>query len=445
MPRSNVVITGSGVVSSIGIGSDAFFQGLLDGRSGITSLANRTDEGAKPSESDKLAGQWIGGPIVDFDPKQYVRPRKALKVMCREIQTAFAASHMAIDDAGLSESFPAKVEGPVEPKDIGTVFGSEMFYGPPSDMADAIRNSVNEDGEFDPSKFGGAAMKNVMPLWMLKYLPNMPACQVGIALNAHGPNNTLVLGDISGPSATIEAASCIERNIANVMIAGATGTRVNTTRMNYRHDLPLAGVSDPVERSARPHDPESPGVVGGEAAVSLVLESREHAESRGATPMAQLVSYGSCFVASGGMKRPERSNQMEPGVRGSMPAVKSAIRVALQDGSLQPNDVSLVVSHGMGDPVMDEAERMAIAEMVPGVPVVAPIAALGHAGAASGSVGLVTGLLSITQKLIPPTPRTTTTSDVGFVDQPTPLGEGAVLCLSQTSEGSATALVLSSV
>ena len=229
------------------------------------------------------------------------------------------------------------------------------------------------------------------------------------------------------------------------MIAGATGTRVNTTRMNYRHDLPLASVSDPVERSARPHDPESSGVVGGEAAVSLVLESMEHAEARGASPIARLVSYASCFDGSGGMKRAERCNGMESGVRGSSSALQSAIRVALEDAGLQSDQVSLVVSHAMGDPVMDEAERIALAEMLPEVSVVAPIAALGHSGAASGSIGLVTGVLAIAQKLIPPTPRTPTTSDVGFVDQPTPLGEGAVICLSQTSEGGATAVVLSGI
>ena len=446
MPRSNVVITGLGVVSSIGIGGDAYFQGLLEQQSGVTSLANRSDEGAKPSESDALEGQWIGGPIIEFDAKQYVRPRKALKVMCREIQTAFAASQLAIDEAGLAESFPASETGALKPMDIGTVFGSEMFYGPPSDMTDAIRHSVDEEGEFDPARFGVAAMKNVMPLWMLKYLPNMPACQVGIALNAHGPNNTLVLGDVSGPAATVEAVSCIERGIAKVMIAGATGTRVNTTRMNYRHDLPLASVFDPIERSARPHDLESAGVVGGEAAASLVLESREHAASRDANPIAKLVSYASCFVASGGMKRSERSVALESGVRGSAPALKLAIELALKDGDLQPEQVGLVVSHAMGDPVMDGAERAALQEVLPGVPVVAPTAAIGHTGAASGTMGIVTGVLALAKKMIPPTPSTTTTaSDAGFVTEPEPLTKEAVVCLSQTSEGSATAIVLASV
>ncbi len=101
MPRSNVVITGLGVVSSIGIGADAYFQALLAKRSGVRSLSERTDNEARPTSPDTKDGFWVGGPILDFDPKRYVRPRKSLKVMCREIQTAYASSQLAVTDAGL--------------------------------------------------------------------------------------------------------------------------------------------------------------------------------------------------------------------------------------------------------------------------------------------------------------------------------------------------------
>ncbi len=250
MPRSNVVITGMGVVSSIGIGCDAFFQALLDKKSGITSLANRTDDGPRPGDTELASGLWVGGPVIDFDAKQYVRPRKAMKVMCREIQTAFGASQLAVESAGLGDALPADPDGTVKPSDLGTVFGSEMFYGPPKEMEDSIRACLSEEG-FDAAKFGGAAMKQIMPLWMLKYLPNMPACHVGIAVNAQGPNNTVVLGDVSGPAAVIEAASCIERGIAKIVIAGASGTRISAMRMNYHGDLPTPEVMNPVEHSSR--------------------------------------------------------------------------------------------------------------------------------------------------------------------------------------------------
>ena len=443
MPRSNVVITGLGVVSSIGIGGEAFFDGLLQKRSGITSLANRTDGCAVPSPSDSLTGHWIGGPVVDFEPKQYVRPRKSLKVMCREIQTAFAASHLAIEQSGLNVLLPLSDTGTLKPADVGTVFGSEMFYGSPVDMEDAIKASVTEDGEFEPAMFGGAAMKKVTPLWMLKHLPNMPACHVGISINAQGPNNTLVLGDVSGMAAVVESISCLERGTAKAMIAGATGTRINTTRMNYRADLPLAAVADPVELSSRPHDPESQGVVGGEAAAALVLENRVDAEKREAIVLARIASYASCFIASGGMHQGQRSSAAEPQLRGSAQAIERSMVTALTDAGIDASQVGLVVSHGMGDPVIDLAERTAIAEVVPNVPVVATIASLGHSGAASGMVDIATGVLALVRSQVPPTVQLDETSaEVGFRDAPEAMSLKHVLCLSHTSEGNAMAMVL---
>lgn len=443
MPRSNVVITGLGVVSSIGIGGEAFFDGLLQKRSGITSIANRTDGCAVPDQSVTLTGHWIGGPVVDFEPKQYVRPRKSLKVMCREIQTAFAASHLAIEQSGLSELLPLNESGVLKPADVGTVFGSEMFYGSPLDMEDAIKASVGEDGEFDPAMFGGAAMKKVTPLWMLKHLPNMPACHVGISINAHGPNNTIVLGDVSGMAAAIESISCLERGIAKVMIAGATGTRINTTRMNYRADLPLAAVAEPLELSSRPHDPESQGVVGGEAAAALVLECRESAEQRDANVLASIASYSSCFIASDGMRQGQRSSESEPGLRGSAQAIQRSMVTALTDAGITASQVGLVVSHGMGDPVIDLAERQAIDETVPNTPVVATIASLGHSGAASGMVDLVAGTLALVNRKVPPTVQLKAkNANVGFRDVPEVLSSNHVLCLSHTSEGNAIAMVL---
>lgn len=447
MPRSNVVITGLGVVSSIGIGADAFFDSLLAKRSGITSLANRTDEGAKPGSEPEPAGLWIGGPIIDFDAKQYVRPRKALKVMCREIQTAFAASQLAIEDAGLEGYLPAHPEGELRPADIGTVFGSEMLYGPPAEIKDAIRDCLCDDGTFQAAAFGAAAMKQILPLWMLKYLPNMPACHVGIAMGAQGPNNTLVLGDVSGPAAMIEAASCLERGIAKVMIAGASGTRINTTRLNYRGDLPIAEVFDPPEQSSRPFDPASRGVIGGEGAAALVMESPAYARQRGAKPIAQVLAHASRFVPCGGMFQPRRSCGIDqPEVRGSADAIRLAITGALDAACMGADDISLVVSHAMGDPLVDAAEQKALLASLPGVAVTAPIALLGHTGAASGTIELVTGALALVNRTVPPAlGNLASLSSVGLQSKAGPLRGDHVICLSHTSEGSATAVILGRV
>lgn len=438
MPRSNVVITGLGVVSSIGIGAEAYFQALLEKRSGVRSLAERTDDDARPSSIDPADGFWIGGPILEFDPKLYVRPRKSLKVMCREIQTAFASSQLAIENAGLVDLLPATPDGAIMPADVGTVFGSEMFYGTPSEMVDVVQACQGADGSIVASQFGSAAMKNIMPLWMLKYLPNMPACHIGIAINSHGPNNSLVLGDVSGPAATIEAASCIDRASAQLMIAGATGTRISTTRLNYRGNLPIASAYDPIEHSSRPHDPNSVGVVGGEGAAAVILESREHADRRGFTPLAQIVSYANCFAPSDAM-----TDGTGNGIRGSAKAITNSITVAMRDAGIGPEDVGVVVSHACGDPDLDAAERVALAATLPGRPVVAPIASLGHAGAASGSLELAVAVLAIAKQTVPPTLRVASTSrDVELKEDPHPLQGDHAISLSHTAEGCAIAIVV---
>ncbi len=450
MLPERIVITGAGVVSPIGIGLDAYWESLIEGRSGIRSLAERTDEGAKPNSDSEPLGLWIGAPIVDFDAKLFVRPRKSLKVMCREIQTAFAATQMAMEQAKLETFLPASETSAIPADRIGTVFGSEMFYGPPDDMITAITGSLTPEGDGDLSKFGALAMREIMPLWMLKYLPNMPACHFGISINALGPNNTLVLGEVSGPAALIESVSCITRGIADVVFCSASGTRINTTRMNYRGDMPIPSVCrsndcdsnnrDAIAYASRPHHPDSSGVVAGEAAASLVLESESSAKRRGQTPLAIVSGMAARFSASPRMQGKATATED----RGSCEAIRLAIIGAIENAGLKPKDISLVISQAMGDASIDSAERRALAQTLPNTPAFAPVASIGHTGAAIGTVNLVTGLLAIVNHVIPPTLNAeSAVPEARLLQNQQPLIGDHVLCLSHTSEGNAIAIILS--
>ncbi|MGB7347835.1 MAG: beta-ketoacyl synthase N-terminal-like domain-containing protein [Pirellulaceae bacterium] len=451
MPSSKAVITGLGIVSSIGIGCDDYFDALINKRSGIKSLAQRTDEGAKPDSSQfdaqsEMAGLWIGAPIIDFDPKQYVRPRKSLKVMCREIQTAFAASQLAIEQAGLDTILPAADESSLEPARVGIVFGGEMYFGPPEEMADPMKDCITEQGTVDARQFGVAARRGVMPLWMLKYLPNMPACHIGISINAHGPNNSLILGDISGPAALMEAISYIRRGLCDVVITGSTGTLINTTRLNYRNDLPVPEVADPIEHSSRPHDPTSKGVVGGEGATGLVIESHMHAAQRGATVIAEIAGYASRFSPSQAFSNSDHTSAPQGQTRrGSSAAISLAIDAAIAQAGIEPSAIGLIVSHASGDPDTDAAEREALDKDLQGVPVFAPMAAIGHTGAASGSIAIVTAAIAVNRKKIPPTLSADTSPNVSLLSKASRLEKDYVLALAYTSEGAATAVILKSL
>ena len=210
----DVVITGVGVVSPIGIGRSAFWQSLLSGTSGIAPLAR--DFGEHPLT--------YGGELKDFDARSYVKPRKAIKLMCREIQSAFAAASLAVEDAQLDANA-------TNPDRFGVTFGSEMMYGSPDELALLFQNSAR--GECDMALFGERFTQDLFPLWMLSYLPNMAACHIAIGQQAFGANNTIVQGDASSLLAMIEAVSVIRRGWCDVMICGGTGTRLNVIYRLY--------------------------------------------------------------------------------------------------------------------------------------------------------------------------------------------------------------------
>ena len=157
--------------------------------------------------------------MADFDPKQYVRPRKSLKVMSRDIQLAFAAADLACVDAGLRER-------PVDPERLGVIFGAALIPGELDELAGTYRSCL-VDGKFDFRRWGPAAMAEMFPLWMLKYLPNMPACHIGIGQDARGPNNSITMGDVSSLSALAEAVRILERGQADAMIVGGVGARLH--------------------------------------------------------------------------------------------------------------------------------------------------------------------------------------------------------------------------
>lgn len=443
MTHDPIAITGVGLVTAIGIGNQEYFDGLLSGSNGVTSLADRTDGDVTPHADEPVDGVWVGAPVTAFEPKKYVRPRKALKVMCREIQMAHASAHLALQHAGIEG--PVTDEGEISPKRVGTVYGSELFYSPPADLVDSIRSSVDEAGDVLLSEFGAAVRRDVMPLWMLKYLPNMPACQVSIAINAQGPNNTLVSADTSGPNALAESVSYLRRDMADLILCGSTGTRIGALRLAYRGDLPTVQRGErALENTAVAHCQEPCGVVGGEGAASLALEPLSHAQQRDATVLGVVRSVASRFVAAESIRSGTHSGELRPQYsKGSALALKLAIQAALDQAERSADQIGAVVSHGVGELGMDQAERTALAETGINAPLVAPYASIGHTGAASGMIELATAALITANGQVPPTRNAHLAVENCLLQTPEILKQANVLALSQTCEGSATATIIS--
>lgn len=368
-----IVITGVGVVSPIGIGGEAFWQSLVSGTSGIRPV--------DLFDASSLKVRF-GGQIPDFDPKLFVRPRKSLKVMSREIQLGFAAADLAMQDAGIAA-------GNLDPERFGVAFGNDMIYADLEDLETTYRRS-RRDGQFDFQAWSEAIHEEVHPLWLLKHLPNMTASHIAIAHEARGPNNSIVLGDVSGLLALAEAASVIARGWADVMLVGGTGCRLHPTALVARGDALLSHRDDDYTKASRPFDRDRDGLVNGEGAGTIVIESREHAERRGATIRGRLLAAAArCEAAT---RRPFTGQ-----------ALQLALAAVCDASGLQADGVGHVNAHGVSTIEMDRAEAQAIAAVLGDTPVTAPKSFFGHLGAGGGVVELIASILGLEQGLVPAT------------------------------------------
>jgi 3-oxoacyl-[acyl-carrier-protein] synthase II len=411
------VITGAGVVSPIGIGHNAYWESLVQQRSGVKVL---------PTREDIDLPVRIGAAIQGFDPKAYVKPRKALKVMCREIQTGFSSAGLAFEQARLDRD-------QLDPERLGVVFGSEMLYCEPQDMQEVISRCM-EDGRFHFERWGEASMATMYPLWMLMYLPNMISCHIGIAHDARGPNNTICQGDVSSLLAIIEAASILHRGQADVMIAGGSSSRLSMTQTLYRDMAELSRRVDCPAEACRPFDATRDGTVNGEGAAAFVLESESHALRRNAPILARLSGWGMSV---------ERGEHREGA---SVEAIRRCVRQALESAALTPDEVGHVNAHASGLPRNDTVEAQAIAHHLGDVPVTAPKSYFGTLGASGGAVEMVASILALEKGLVPVTlnyHQPDPDCPVRVVHgQPASATHSTAIVLSQSMLGQAVALVL---
>jgi 3-oxoacyl-[acyl-carrier-protein] synthase II len=420
--KRDIVITGVGVVSPIGIGKEDFWNSLVEGCSGVRRVALYGGGGEPPGDLPTA----IGGQVMGFDPTQYVRPRKSLKVMNRDIQFAFAAADLACADAALRKDA-------VDPERLGVLFGADLMPCDFSEMIQAYRGCM-VDGRFDFGRWGQIAMEELFPLWMLKYLPNMPACHIGIFQDARGPNNSITLGEVSSLAALAEATRVIERGHADVMIAGGTGSRLHPA-MWYRNKVfDLARYDNDPAAVPRPFDARREGMVSGEGAGAFILETRQRAQARGATVLARVIGYAATF-------EPRRNGQPPQGV-----AIRKAITAALRDAALTPADIGHVNAHGIGAVEDDRIEARAIHGVLGDVPVTAPKSFFGNLGAGCGAVETAVSVLALQRATVPHTRNYACPDPMCPVnvirDRPLKTDKPAALVLNHTIFGQTIAIVL---
>jgi 3-oxoacyl-[acyl-carrier-protein] synthase II len=377
-----VVITGIGVVCPLGNTKQSLWEALANRRSGVGPLQGGPADGL-PVRFGAEARQFTGE-IDDFGPldkEQKKAIRKGLKVMCRECQMGVAAAQGALADAGLKL-------GSLDPERTGISFGADYMLSVPEEFTAGIVECLDEQGRFHFSRWGNEGMTKMSPLWLLKYLPNMPASHLAIYNDFRGPNNSLTMREVAANAALGEAFHIILRGSAETMLVGATGTRLHLMKMVHtvQQEEVFLGDGDPAAAS-RPFDRDRQGMVLGEGAGAIVLEELAHAQTRGATIYGEVLGAATSSAA-GPRLIAERGRAMQ-----------NVLQAVLQGAGAGMDDVGHLHAHGLSTRTCDAEEAAAIGEVFAArrspLPVTAAKSYFGNLGAGGGMVELIASLLAL--------------------------------------------------
>jgi 3-oxoacyl-[acyl-carrier-protein] synthase II len=258
----------------------------------------------------------------------------------------------------------------------------------PDDFTASVARCRGGDGSFEFDRWASDGMPQLTPLWLLKYLPNMPGSHIAIYNDLRGPSNSLTVREASGHLAVGEATVTIQRGAADIMVAGATGTRVHPMKTVHalQTEQVAHGDGDPT-RWSRPFDAHRSGMVLGEGAAVLILEELSHAERRGARIYGEVVGHAArCAIEPGGAGRRRQ-------------ALAHAIGHAVEIAGVQAGDVGHVHAHGASTRVGDRDEAAAwrdvLGETAGRVPTVAAKSHFGNLGAGSGLAECITSLWAL--------------------------------------------------
>jgi 3-oxoacyl-[acyl-carrier-protein] synthase II len=360
------VVTGIGLVTSLGTGREAVWDAVTAGRSGAGPIT-LFDASEHVTKFACEAG--------DFDPVAFMDARSARR-MDRFAQLAVAAGTMAVEDARLP------IEG--ENDRIGTIIASGV--GGLQTFEDQVAVLLDRG----PTR--------VSPLFIPMMIANMGAAQLSMTLGLRGPLSCPVTACASGNHALGDALEVIRRDHADVMLAGGTEAAVTSISIAAFNSMKaLSTRNDDPQTASRPFDTGRDGFVMGEAGAVLVLEELGHAQARGADIWCELVGYG----MSG-----DAHHLTEPDPTGHAPAM--AMRMAMSDGGIAPEQVDYINVHGTSTPVGDPSEirviQTALGEEVAATVKVSSTKSMhGHCLGATGGVEAAISAMAIRAGVIPPT------------------------------------------
>jgi 3-oxoacyl-[acyl-carrier-protein] synthase II len=361
-----IVVTGMGLLTPLGIGIEAFWSGLIEGRSGVGPIT-LCDPGESPAR--------IAAEVHGFEPRDYLEAKEARRIS-RASQFAVAAARMALADSGLVVDASNRYE-------VGALIANGSSSPPDTELA---ARTLIERG------FG-----KVNPFYITGSLPNMPSCQVAIQLGLLGYNTAIATACAASSQSIGEAAEVIRRGDAEVMLAGGTEAPIcQMTLASFCAIRALSTRNAEPERASRPFDATRDGFVLAEGAGVLVLERLSHARRRGARIYAEITGYAStCDAYHVTAPHPEGDGAAR------------AIARALVRARISPQQVDYINAHATSTPTGDVAETLAIkqafGEYAYSVPISSTKSMTGHLTSAAGAVEAAAAILALKHGVIPPT------------------------------------------
>ena len=388
-----VVITGLGTLTAAGVGIEALWQTVTAGQSSLDRISN-----FDPSGFDvQIAGEVRDFKIAKFVPKSY---RKATKVMARDIELAVAAADQAVRHAGLNTpGIDPEADRTYPGSRSGCHIGAGLIAADLDELTDALATSTDDDGKFDMHQWGSEGMTHLTPLWLLKYLPNMLACHVTIIHDSQGPSNTITCGEASSALSIGESMRIIERGDADLEFCGGAESKLNpmafyrqisTGRLTTKaNDAPAGAVC--------PFDAEASGTAIGEGGGIITLEAHETATARGAKIYAELVGYGGSHTIY------PQGHGLEPDPEGK--GIAAAVRAALRNAKLSPDDIDLIIPTGSAIPAYDRSEAAALksvfGDRLGQIPLWSSKPYVGNCGAGAGGVDTALASMMLTEQTLP--------------------------------------------
>jgi len=378
--NKRVVVTGIGILSSLGEGTAPFWDSLEKGRSGLGTYEHLALK-ARPT-------CW-GGEIKGFDPQKYivVKQKKFLKVMSRDIQLALVACKFAVEDSGFQGQYPGSR--------VGLSLGTSLINNELDEIGASFKAS-SQNGRLNASQYGADGMGALTPLWMLKYLPNMPACHISITYDLQGPSNTITTEGASALQAIGEGYNIIRRGSADCMVVGGVDSKINPIGIS-KYDLlgcfPKEFGATPQE-AFQPFSDKVSGFLPGEAAAMLILEERESALKRKAKIYGEILGFGTAPIYD---LLPQNSEDIEGRLL--------SLEKALSHAGTRPEDLDFLIANGSGITESDRCEKEAIRQLLAGKNEKLPVTFLkhlmGYAACASGAVEMIAALLAIEKRRVP--------------------------------------------